>query len=197
MAEDFEAWNSFEPISENDKVLVGTIIPQEDTSVAKLPEIPHSDTDKSVLLRSMLPIIPLPGIIQPSLERKRRSPEEYQNKPVLRVPAYLAGLENKVGITPDLPRLDPNNVIWKENVDEVKEKRKVERVITKQLDMEEPSDESNTILNNLVHFMDDDLEFLMDSLEASDDPVVMYMNNRVDDIMHGVHAGMEHPGNLT
>ena len=42
--------------------------------------------------------------------------------------------------------------------------------------------------------MDDDLEVLMDNLESSDDPVIMYMNNRVDDIMHGVHTGMEHPG---
>ena len=195
-AADFEEWNSFEPISKTDRIIEDNSSPQEGENTEGISKAPHMKSENSGLLRSLLPRLPLPGIIQPRLERRKRSPADYYDKPVLRVPAYLAGLENGAGNTQisNIPVLDPEDVIWNENVIEDEIKRKVESMKAEPLDAVESTEDSNSILNNLVQFMDDDLEVLMDNLESSDDPVIMYMNNRVDDIMHGVHAGMEHPG---
>lgn len=114
------------------------------------------------------------------------------------MPSYLTGLENNVGdtynkVNSKVPIINPKDVTWKENVDKDEGHKKIERVVPESTEMEETSEESNTIMDNLLHFMDQDLELFMDAIEDTEDPVVMYMNNRVDDIMHGVHAGMEHP----
>ena len=77
-------------------------------------------------------ILPIPGIIQPQLERKKRSAQQDQS--------------------------------------------------------------SVSMVSRMTDFINDDLDNLQDTLETSNNPMIVYMNNRVDTVMDGVHHAMEHPG---
>ena len=50
------------------------------------------------------------------------------------------------------------------------------------------------MLDRVSSFLSNDLDTLENDLESSDNQAIMYMNNRVDQIMDSVHGAMEHSG---
>ena len=114
--ESLDSWNSFEPISRTD--------------ISKY--VGESYINKVVESGENTKVLPVPGIIQPQLERKRRSAQQ------------------------DQP--------------------------------------SVSMMSRLTDFINDDLDNLQDTLETSNNPMIVYMNNRVDTVMDGVHHAMDHPG---
>ena len=114
--EEFEEWNSFEPI------------PKEEF-------LKHLKKDfiNNIDIKSRKDnILPVPGIIQPVLERKRRFAQP-------------------------------------------------------------PQSPSANLISRMTDFMNDDLDNLQEDLELSSDPMVVYMNNRMDIIRESVHNAMDHP----
>lgn len=109
-----DSWNSFEPLGDDE--LESYI---KDNFVSKLSSEPAQ------------PRLPIPGIVQPPLERRRRS-------------AQNSGVAN--------------------------------------------------MLSRVSSFLSNDLDTLETDLNSSDHQAIMYMNNRVDQIMHSVHGAMEHSG---
>ena len=109
-----DSWNSFEPLRDDE--LESYL---KDSFVSKLNSEPAQRR------------LPIPGIVQPPLERRRRS-------------AQNSGVAN--------------------------------------------------MLSRVSSFLSDDLDTLEDDLESSDHQAIMYMNNRVDQIMDSVHGAMEHSG---
>ena len=109
-----DSWNSFEPLRDDE--LESYL---KDSFVSKLNSEPAQRR------------LPIPGIVQPPLERRRRS-------------AQNSGVTN--------------------------------------------------MLSRVSSFLSDDLDTLEDDLESSDHQAIMYMNNRVDEIMDSVHGAMEHSG---
>ena len=109
-----DSWNSFEPLRDDE--LESYL---KDSFVSKL----NSEPPKRRL--------PIPGIVQPPLERRRRSAER-------------GGVAN--------------------------------------------------MLSRVSSFLSEDLDTLENDLESSDNQAIMYMNNRVDQIMHSVHGAMQHSG---
>ena len=110
----FDSWNSFEPLRDDE--LESYL---KDSFVSKL----NSDPPQRRL--------PIPGIVQPPLERRRRSAER-------------GGVAN--------------------------------------------------MLSRVSSFLSEDLDTLENDLESSDNQAIMYMNNRVDQIMHSVDGAMQHSG---
>ena len=50
------------------------------------------------------------------------------------------------------------------------------------------------MLSRVSSFLSEDLDTLENDLESSDNQAIMYMNNRVDQIMHSVDGAMQHSG---
>jgi len=192
LADDFVEWNSFEPISETDNIQTHHAFNSDKTNGKDDPNFPKRD---SVLIRSLQPRLPIPGIIQPSIKRKRRSVQGYHTKPVLKMPMYLNEIVNKDtdhafdSYIPVINLVD--DVTWKDYKHN-QTRQIVNKVIPKISEEEETPEESNTMLSRLNEFMNEDLDVFLDAVESSDEPIVMYMNNRVDEIMHSVQAGMDH-----
>ena len=109
-----DSWNSFEPLGDDE--LESYL---KDNFVSKLNSEPAQRR------------LPIPGIVQPPLERRRRS-------------AQSGGVAN--------------------------------------------------MLSRVSSFLSNDLDTLENDLESSDNQAIMYMNNRVDQIMHSVNGAMEHSG---
>ena len=108
-----DSWNSFEPLRDDE--LESYL---KDSFVSKLKSEPPQR-------------LPIPGIVQPPLERRRRS-------------AQSSGVAN--------------------------------------------------MLSRVSSFLSNDLDTLENDLESSDHQAIIYMNNRVDQIMDSVHGAMEHSG---
>ena len=109
-----DSWNSFEPLGDDE--LESYL---KDSFVSKLNSEPPKRR------------FPIPGIVQPPLERRRRS-------------AQSSGVAN--------------------------------------------------MLSRVSGFLSEDLDTLENDLESSDNQAIVYMNNRVDQIMHSVNGAMEHSG---
>ena len=56
---------------------------------------------------------------------------------------------------------------------------------------------SETVLERLTDFLYDDMEDALDYVEYSSDPIMKYLNSRVDTVMESVHREMENPGSIT
>jgi hypothetical protein len=167
----------------------------------------NTNTNTNTNSRSLKRRLPVPGIRQPPLERRRRA--------VLLQPPFLRRMQmegNRGQAGQNTPQqaqhhnsnlwrhntfstaFNPDDVTWEE-LDERKTTTTV-RPSTSLRQDDEPEDGTETLFDRLSGFMYDDMDIVMDYLEENGGPVVQLVNEQVDGIMKQVGTEMrEHPGN--
>merc|ERR1712192_50681 len=162
--------------------------------------------------------LPVPGIQQPSMERRKRSVQKpklkrnvtqknlkrierspvvpRKGKAVLQEPPFIRRMQMEEYKRPEVPQkmltteFNPNDIIWAQL--DRKEIAKPPKAQPEAFMEAYPlKDERVTLFDKLSEFMYDDMDVVMDYLEENGSPVVSYMSGRVGDIMHEVNTNME------